>query len=234
MTRVEDREVMGEKRQRRALLRAPIAGACVAAFALCVGTAANAQSLPTGCHDANMVRTTLQNEGQFVLVSAVRPIPENPKRIFTSNASGSFGYSIEQGTGEVTGQLCVTARYTDIRVNANIEGATPRWALIGQNTAHNQWIENTRRENGERILLGARVLRSENGQDVRGGFMMVTRGTAPGAATLKNGGAITVSFDNGEIRPTVALGDLETHPTNYSLFVNRPVQSTSSGADPKK
>lgn len=211
-------------RQRKALLRAPFAGACVAA--LCAGTAAQAQSLPTGCHDANMVRATLQEEGQFVLVTAIRPIPERPKNIFTSNASGTFGYNIEQGTGSVTSKLCVAVRYTDIRVNPDINGATPSWALIGKNTAHNQWIEGQRARKDDRIVFGARVLRPENGNEARGGFMMVTRGrNVTDNPDITSTGAITVSFDNGEIRPTVLLSNVEPHSTNYSLFANYSVKT---------
>jgi len=191
------------------------------AFALGAMTAANeanAQALSTGCHNADFVRATLQREGQFAIINGVRPIPERPRNMFTTNGSGSLGYNIEQGTGDVTGELCVRARYTDIQLNGNITGPTPRWALIGQNTAHNRWLETQRTTTDERVLLGARVLRSENGQDVRGGFMMVTRGTADNAQTMNNAGAITISFDNGEIRPTILLGNVEPVQPNYDGF----------------
>lgn len=204
--------------------------ALAAVAALLAQVAANdaaAQSLPTGCHNADYVRTTLQQEGQVELVRAVAPIPERPRNIFTSNANGSFGYNIEQGTGSQTGKLCVGARYTDIQVNNDINGPTPGWALIGQNTAHNNWLENQRTRTDERVLLGARVLRTdENGREVRGGFMMVTRGSTTSAGIF-NGGAITISFNNGEIRPTVALVNVEAHPTNYAWFAQRVASSSS-------
>ena len=199
------------------------------AFALGAMTAANdanAQALSTGCHNADFVRATLQREGQFAVVNAVAPIPERPRNMFTTNGSGSLGYNIEQGTGDVTGKLCVRARYTDIQLNGNINGPTPRWALIGQNTPHNRWLETQRSTTDERVLLGARVLRSDNGQDVRGGFMMVTRGSAT-VSTINNTGAITISFDNGEIRPTILLGNIEPVQPNYSIVANATQQVAS-------
>jgi hypothetical protein len=202
-------------------------GTVFALGAMTAANDANAQALSTGCHNADFVRATLQREGQFAVVNAVAPIPERPRNIFTTNSAGDFGYNIEQGTGDVTGKLCVRARYTDIQLNGNITGPTPRWALIGQNTAHNRWLETQRTTTDERVLLGARVLRSENGQDVRGGFMMVTRGTADNAQTMNNAGAITISFDNGEIRPTILLGNVEPVQPNYSIVANASQQVAS-------
>lgn len=213
------------------LLKNSFGTAAAALGALAVmGTAsgAAAQALQGGqCYDRQHVLNALQQEGQVELVSAVAPIPERPRNIFTSNANGSLGYNIEQGTGSVTGQLCVRARYTDVQVNGNIDGPTPAWALIGENTAHNQWLENSREKTAERVLLGARVLRNdEKGNLVRGGFMMVMRGRSA-VSTHTSAGGITVSFNNGEIRPTVLLVNVEPHPRNYSWFAQRGVNVAS-------
>jgi hypothetical protein len=206
------------KRNNRLTPEFRLVGVVAALLTQVAANDANAQALSTGCHNADFVRATLQREGQFAVINGVRPIPERPRNMFTTNGSGSLGYNIEQGTGDVTGKLCVRARYTDIQLNGNINGPTPRWALIGQNTAHNRWLETQRTTTDERVLLGARVLRSENGQDVRGGFMMVTRGSADNAQTINNAGAITISFDNGEIRPTILLGNVEPVQPNYDGF----------------
>jgi hypothetical protein len=191
-------------------------------------TAANdatAQSLAMGqCYTPEHVLATRQIEGQFTLVSARRPIPEQPLSIFTSNPTGSFGYRIEDGTGEDAGKKCIMGRYTDVMANPNIEAdPIPSWALIGQNTPHNRWLENQRRQTDERVVLGATALRTVNGQDLRGAFMMLTKGSAT-VSTIQNTGAITLSFSNGEIRPSVGLVNITPDRNNYDRFINRPTQ----------
>lgn len=182
-----------------------------------------ALALETGCQDADTVRTALRDEGQFVLVNGVRPVPEHPRNIFTSNADGSLGYKVEEGTNNV---LCVTARYTDIRVNQNADLSIPTWAYRGQDSAHNRWLADTSARTGETVLLGATVLRrNENGQEVRGAFMMVTRGNIIGGSTtgFANAGAVTVTLNNGEISPVLLLGNVERVQPNYDRFAARPV-----------
>ena len=181
-----------------------------------------AMALETGCQDATAVRTALRDEGQFVLVNGVRPTPEHPRNIFTSNAEGSLGYNIEEGSNNV---LCVAVRYTDIRVNQNANLAIPTWAFRGQGTAHDRWLADTSARTGETVLLGATVLRrDESGQEVRGAFMMVTRGNIVGGSTtgFANAGAVTVTLNDGEIRPTLLLGNVEKVQPNYDRFAQRP------------
>ena len=181
-----------------------------------------AMALETGCQDANAVRTALRDEGQFVLVNGVRPVPDNPRNIFTSNADGSLGYNIEEGAPNT---LCVRGRYTDIRVNQNANLAIPSWAYRGQGTAHDRWLAATSARTGETVLLGATMLRrDDSGQEVRGAFMMVTRGriTGDNSTGLLNGGAVTVTLNNGEIRPTIVLANIETVQPNYDRFAGRP------------
>lgn len=204
----------------------------LALSALAVGTAftaANdANALGLGCQDANFVRHALLNEeNQFVLVTGIRPIPEQPREIFTSNPTGTVGYNIAQGTGNTAGQLCVLVKYTDIHVNTNPDLSTPSWALMGANTAHDQWLRQTQSNVDNRVLLGARVL--VNGQDnLRGGFLMVTRGNVePNNVGHTNAGAITLSFSNGSIDPFAVLANVEKQQPNYDAFAsrgNQPVQ----------
>lgn len=181
-----------------------------------------AMALETGCQEANAVRAALQEEGQFVLVNGVRPVPGNPRNIFTSNADGSLGYNVEEGAPNT---LCVRSRYTDIRVNQNANLAIPTWAFRGQGTAHDRWLAETSARTGETVLLGATVLRrDESGQDVRGAFMMVTRGRITGGAVngFTTAGAVTVTLNDGEIRPTLVLGNVEKVQPNYDRFAQRP------------
>ena len=198
------------------------------AFAAMAGLAANdAMALDRGCQNANAVRAALQTEGQFVLVNGFRPIPEQPKNIFTSNANGTLGYNIEQGTGDAVGQLCVRIKYTDIKVNADPNLSTPSWAILGANTMHDQWIRGVEQKNSEKILMGATVLRNVDGQDMRGGFMMVTRGNVAPNLGIENGGAVTLTINNGEIHPTLALTNIDKVQPNYDTFANRNAQLAS-------
>ena len=192
-------------------------------------TAANdALALDRGCQNADVVRQGLKDEGQFVVVSAVRPIPSQPKNIFTTNADGSVGYKIEQGTGNTTGQLCVGIKYTDIRVNSNADMSTPSWALLGSKTPHDQWLHNVEQRTNEKVLMGATVLRDVNGQDVRGGFMMVTRGdVSKETTTMSNAGVVSLSFSDGRIDPALLIANVEKVQPNYDAFANRGTQVAS-------
>ena len=199
-----------------------------AAIALGAMTAANdAMALDRGCQNADVVRQALRDEGQFVLVTAVSPIPEQPKNIFTSNANGTLGYNIEQGTGEATGKLCVGIKYTDIKVNTDPSLSTPSWALFGANTTHDQWINQTNITINNKILMGATVLRNVNGLDTRGGFMMVAQGRAEQGIGINNIGAVTLTINNGEIHPTLALANVDKVQPNYDTFANRNAQLAS-------
>ena len=195
-----------------------VLGSIFAATAL---TAANdAMALDRGCQNADTVRAGLQTEGQYVVVSGIRPIPEQPKNIFTTNKEGTLGYNVEQGTGDATGKLCVGIKYTDIKLNADSNLATPSWALMGANTAHNQWISETSRTVENKILMGATILRDVNGEDVKGAFMMVTRGNT--STSFSSSGSITVSTNSGNINPAILLANVEKVQPNYDAYVQAP------------
>lgn len=190
-------------------------------FAAMAGLAANdAMALDRGCQDANAVRAALQTEGQYVVISGIRPIPEQPKNIFTTNKEGTLGYNVEQGTGDAIGKLCVRAKYTDIKLNADNNLATPSWALMGANTAHNQWISETTRTVENKILMGATVLRDVNGEDAKGAFMMVTRGNT--STSFSSSGSITVTTNSGNINPAILLANVEKVQPNYDAFIQAP------------
>jgi len=182
-----------------------------------------AMALETGCQNADAVRTELREEGQFVLVNGLRPIPERPRNIFTSNADGSLGYNIEDGGNDT---LCVRVKYTGIQVNENPDLSLPAWAQRGGNTPHDQWLATVAARTNERVLLGATVLRrNEQGEEVRGAFMMVTRGNvAENLVTdLTSAGAVTVTRNNGEIQPTLVLANVEPVQPNYDRFARQPI-----------
>lgn len=204
------------------------AAAVVGAGALMACAAQPALALETGCQDATVVRTALRDEGQFVLVNGVRPIPEHPRNIFTSNADGSLGYNIEEGANNV---LCVAVKYTDVHVNRNPDLSTPSWARRGDGTAHDAWLAETMPRNNGTVLLGATVLRrDESGNEVRGAFMMVTRGNGRGGdSDFTSSGAVTVTLASGEIRPTLVLGNVEKVQPNYDRFAQQPTRVAALG-----
>jgi len=192
--------------------------------ALCLGSvfaaATPAMALERGCQNADLVRAALKEEGQFVLVSGERPVPGRPKNIFTSNERGDLGYNIEQGQ---PGELCVGIKYTDIHVNKRSDLSVPSWASRGTNTPHDQYLLRQAARSNDRVVLGATVLRQVGSDEVRGAFMMVTRGNAP-AGYSGTSGAITITLDSGEIRPGIGLANVEPVHPNYEQFANR--QST--------
>ena len=162
-------------------------------------------ALDRGCQDADVVRAALAEEGQFVVVSAERGrSTERPRNVFTSNQNGTLGYNIEQGTGDVRGKLCVAIKYTDVRLNANPDLSTPSWALRAEGSPHNEWLRTTGREQDNRVLMGATVLREDNGVEMRGGFMMVTQARQFQDVT-GTGGSVTLTLSSGEIRPTLGI-----------------------------
>lgn len=180
-----------------------------------------ALALDRSCQDADAVRAALQDEGQVVVVSAERGrSDERPRNIFTSNQSGTLGYNIEQGTGDARGQLCVAIKYTDVRLNANPDLSTPSWALRADGSPHNEWLRTTALHSDNRVLMGATVLREENGQEVRGGFMMVTQ-ARPYQDVSGTGGSVTLTLSSGEIRPTLGIDAVQKVQPNYDAFVQR-------------
>lgn len=186
-----------------------------------------AMALDRGCQNADVVRQALKDEGQFVLVTGVGTIPEAPKNIFTSNANGTLGYNIEQGTGDAVGELCVRVKYTDIKVNPNTDSTPPSWALFGANTSHDQWLAKVQASANDRVLMGATVLRNVNGQDIRGGFMMVVRGDSLNTS-FSSTGAVSLTVNGGSITPILVLGNVEKSQPNYNMFAGTSTPQLAS------
>lgn len=193
----------------------------VAAAGAALACATPAMALDRGCQDANTVRAALQDEGQVVVISAqAGRNAERPRNIFTSNQNGTLGYNIEQGTGNALGKLCVRIKYTDVRLNPNPDLSTPSWALRADGSPHNEWLRTTGRDSDNRVLMGATVLREENGVEVRGGFMMVTQ-ARQFQDVSGTGGSVTLTLSTGEIRPTLGIDAVQKVQPNYDAFVQR-------------
>lgn len=174
-----------------------------------------AMALETGCQNADTVRAALRDEGQYVLVTGEAANDVRSRAIFTSNESGALGYNIEQGSGGLSGQLCVIVKYTDVRVNTNLNSTTPpAWARFGSGTANDRFFESAVRNSDARALLGARILIPQaDGSEVRGAFMTVSKG---------NGfGAVMLTQSDGSISPITALANLSPQQPNYANFQGR-------------
>lgn len=93
MARSADNDATGGKRQRRALLRAPLAGACVAAFLS--ANAANAhveEKCYNGEAEISQLRAELKAEGQAPIYVGNQQNIGRDGQIFYSNSNGSRGY----------------------------------------------------------------------------------------------------------------------------------------------
>lgn len=179
--------------------------------------ASPAMAMDLGCQNADTVRAALRTEGQFVLVTGEATNDTRSRNIFTSNENGSLGYRVEQGSGNTTGQLCVLGKYTDVRVNTNLDSsAPPTWARFGEGTQNDRYFESALRSSGTRILMGARVLIPQtDGSNARGAFMTVSRGN------VYNGGAVLVTQNDGSIAPVTTLANLAPQEPNYQNFQAR-------------
>lgn len=193
--------------------------AAVMGSALACATPAMAD-IPLGCQDANAVRAALNDPTQpggpqYVLVTGEATNDQRSRNIFTSNENGTLGYNVEQGSGNTTGQLCVIRKYTDVRVNVNLNSTTPpTWARFGEGTQNDRYFDAAIRGSDARILLGARALIPQaDGTDLRGAFMIVSRGN--------NFGSVIFTRSDGTIIPDVSLANLADQSPNYQNFQAR-------------
>lgn len=102
-------------RQRRSMLRAPVAGACVTAFAICTGaTAANA-AVEEKCYNGDaeiaQLRTELGAEKMAPIYMGNQQNIGEDGQIFYSNANGSRGY--------------VVAFNSPLKIQPNADGTLP-------------------------------------------------------------------------------------------------------------
>lgn len=132
----------GMWRQRRALLRAPLAGACVAATALLAATSAYAiepvrdANGKAVCLPAAEVMAQLKSEGQEIIAVGDRPAfnGTDPSQLFTARADGTLG-NILEGDGSLTQKhkstcFAVATKLTNIRLNDPARADIPSFALV--------------------------------------------------------------------------------------------------------
>lgn len=193
--------------------------AAVMGSALACATPAMAD-IPLGCQDANAVRAALNDPTQpggpqYVLVTGEATNDQRSRNIFTSNENGTLGYRVEQGSGNRSGQLCVLGKFTDVKVNTNLESTNlPTWARYDGNTQHDRYFDAAIRGSNARILFGARVLIPQSdGTNVRGAFMTIARG--------EDFGSVIATRSDGTISPVATLANIAPQDPNFRNFQAR-------------
>ncbi|MPT47976.1 MAG: hypothetical protein E2598_06090 [Sphingobium sp.] len=207
--------------------KAFVSTAIGAAFAAAISISSPANALePKQCGTRAEILTALKNEGQVEIIGGNRAALGSPRNIFTSNADGSLGYDIGAGVGPEAGTLCVGAKYTDIRLNAEPDGPRPAWANSGNASPKSDaYLDELEKRKGDKVLMGATALvRGADGQERRGVFIMVTRGTSvvetdtsSGSAFMRTSGGLSTMMVMRNIEPTA----------NFYALANRRVQTAS-------
>jgi hypothetical protein len=198
-----------------------VLGSIFAATAL---TAANdAMALDAGqCGTVVDISAALRAEGQMPIVTGFRSIPSRPRNVFTSNENLSLGYNIE---GDGT-QLCVRAKYTDIKLNNDANFARPSWAYIApDNSPFNTFIEREEQRVNLKIIFGATALvKGQDGIERKGALLTVSKDR--GDQYVDSRGAMVAANTNTGVY-AVAL-DLENITTNgnYSKLASNGTSNT--------
>lgn len=96
-----------------------------------IASTAQAQTAPqSNCQPEAVVKERMKQEGQMRLIVGKRTIETWNENVFTSNESGTKGYNLEFGNG----QICIAAEYRNIRVaditDPNNRRSVPSWALL--------------------------------------------------------------------------------------------------------
>jgi hypothetical protein len=183
------------------------------ATTLLVHVAANdAMALETGyCGPTETVKAALRAEGQVPLIIAYRSIPSRPKNYFSTNENLSLGYQFE----EQNGQICVRAKYRDIRLNNDKNVAIPAWARIApENSSYNGFLNTQRTRDNARVIFGALALgRDVNGREVPTSKIVLTRGD--GDQFVNSRGATVAGYANGEYATAMSVEDI-TPSSNFA------------------
>lgn len=236
MTRVEDSEVTGGKRQRRALLRAPIADACVAGFALCAGTGAYAQSLPiaksdndfSACMSMPQLKAAMAKEDQSVIFKG-KNFGESIN--LTANKTGK-GY-ILSFHGPADRPACPVARTEIARAFDPAKAGTtpPPEVLLGTNPQRS--LAACRRENipscGDHDT-GMRSSYAKGVSVVFMGYQLDDNGNRRNYITFKqyagNEGYITVTYPSGASDIQKDLKDV-VFSKEWVRYFEKPVQTAA-------
>jgi hypothetical protein len=178
----------------------------------------DAMALDAGqCGPRAEIETALRAERQFPIVSGFRSIPSRPRNLFTSNTDRSLGYNIE---GDQT-QLCVRAKYTDIRLNTNPDYARPIWAYIAPaDSPFNAFMSREEARTNLRVIFGATALvKGQDGIERRGALLTVSQGNGDQFVTNR-GAMVAANTSNGVSRVITDLEDITVNQRNFQQLAS--------------
>lgn len=191
-----------------------------------LGTVAanDAMALETGyCAPTETVKAELRAEGQVPLIVAYRSIPSRPKNYFSTNENLSLGYQFE----EQNGQICVRAKYRDIRLNNDENVAIPAWARIAPaNSSYNGFLNTQRTRDNARVIFGALALgKDANGREVPTSKIVLTQGV--GDQFVSNRGTTVAGYANGEYAIAMGVHDIAPSSNFTKLADARTTTATT-------
>lgn len=207
-----------------------VLGSIFAATAL---TAANdAMALEVRqCGTSEAIRAELRAEGQVPLIVAYRSVPTRPKNYFSTNADLSLGYQFE----EQNGQMCIAAKYRDIRLNNDSNVVFPAWAGIAPNSsAFNNFINTEYNRAGARVIFAAIALGADaNGVERPVSKLVVTMGN--GDQFVANRGTTVAGYNNGGYGIAMNLEDIvpQANFGRLASIQNTPPTTVLASNNPK-
>ena len=156
------------------------------------------------CGTSESIRAELRAEGQVPLILAYRSVPTRPLNYFSTNADLSLGYQFE----EQNGQMCIRAKYRDIRLNNDANITFPTWAGIApSNSSFNNFINTEYNRAGARVIFAAIALGTDsNGVERPASKLVVTMGH--GDEYVASRGTAVAGYNNGEYGIAMNLEDI--------------------------
>ena len=205
--------------------------ALTVAFAASVAMASPAQAQPLNagqCGPRADIIQALHDEGQVEVISGQRTAIGLPKNIFTSNASLTLGYNLEAGVNAEAGKICVSAKYTNIRLNSDAQLKRPAWASFGANTPHDLHLARLESQDNDKVLMGATaIVRAPDGSERAGPFIMVLRGNPAPGTSYHSAGQATATTRSGDVSTLVSMANVNTND-NFRALSERPVQTAAA------
>jgi hypothetical protein len=183
------------------------------------------------CGTSESMRAALRAEGQVPLIVAYRSIPSRPKNYFSTNENLSLGYQFEEQNGEI----CIAAKYRDIRLNNDETVAIPAWARIAPaNSAYNGFLNTQQTRDNARVIFGALALgKDANGRDVPTSKIVVTQGRdgqcgrIAGYQCVSNRGTTVAGYANGEYAIAMDVEDIAPNSNFSKLAEARTTTATT-------
>lgn len=202
-------------------------------FAGMAMTAANdAMALEVGdCKTGSEMSAALGAEGQVQIFTGYRMTAHEQKNYFTSNSNMDLGYNLEKSE-TVDAKICVTAKYTGIRLNADTNLIIPDWAKIAPNNSpFNQYIERqTARINARIIFAAIALTKDANGVERPTSKIVITQGD--GDQYVQNQGVMAAGFANGDYSVAKGLVNISVN-SNYTKLASNPSVLLASNTQPK-